>query len=408
MGSCFSKKTSSTALSPEPQDSDLKSGHQPANNTRNDQQAFKKEIFVIKHRPSHEIDRHSDQESENNPSAITGVRLRTSGCSKEDDCDRLSRCNSAGAQNTTRRRRYSRSKGSFDLGPNSNVNSNNDDDGDVGDDEDDDALNHHHRNRHRQPEIRVSSSRQSSSRERRISISPSRRSSSKDRRISISPSRRSESPFGSSVAASGSSSSRPAKMISVPATDKSNNAGVQQAVVGPVKRIHVKRNVSPARSNLRVFSDNQSKDQESSSREADHRRRSLVEIDNNAARCAHMRDTKRTRKLSRDLDMNPETIFEPSLGAGPGPGSGSGSGSSPPSYASLLLEDIHNFHKKNASVSTTPPAFALPECVNKACLIMEAVADLNANTGSLCLDDRWRNQTTIRNDSSGMAVNGLT
>ncbi|KAI3784383.1 hypothetical protein L1987_43482 [Smallanthus sonchifolius] len=395
MGACCSKDTNTTALTPAPQQSDLKSDHQQSHNTITEQQLVKKEIFVIKHRISHEIDRHSDKGSEKNPSATTstgtGARLRTSSCSKDEvdailvQCDRISRSNSAGAQsqNPNYRRRYSRSKRSFDLGVNTISNASNDDD--VDDDEDD-ALNHHH-HRQGQPEVRVSSSGRSSSKERRISISPSRRSSSKERRISISSSRRSESPFP--VAASDGSSNRPAKMVSVPATDKSNNAG-------PVKRIHVKRNVSPARSTVRVFTDYQSQEQDSNTREAG--RKSLVEIDNNAGRSARLRDTKRTRKLSRDLEVNPETVFNPSPSSSP----------SPPSYASLLLEDIHNFHKKNTNAAMTPPAFALPECVSKACLIMEAVADLNSNTSSLCSDDRWRNTTAIKKDSSGMAVDGRT
>ncbi|KAI3725751.1 hypothetical protein L1987_65543 [Smallanthus sonchifolius] len=400
MGACCSKNTNTTALTPAPQQSDLKSVHQQSHNTGSEQQLVKKEIFVIKHRISHEIDRHSDQGSEKNPSATTstGARLRTSSCSKDEvdailvQCDRVSRSNSAGAQsqNPNYRRRYSRSKRSFDLGVNIIANASNDNDNDV--DDEDDALNHHHHHHHDhhrqgQSEVRVSSSGRSSSKERRISISPSRRSSSKERRISISPSGRSESPFP--MAASGGSSNRPAKMVSVPATDKSSNAG-------PVKRIHVKRNVSPARSTVRVFTEYQSQEQDSNSNTREAERKSLVEIDNNAGRSARLRDTKRTRKFSWDLDVNPETVFDPS----PGP--------SPPSYASLLLEDIHNFHKKNTNAATTQPAFALPECVSKACLIMEAVADLNSNTSSLCSDDRWRNTTAIKKDSSGMAVDGRT
>ncbi|XP_076945098.1 uncharacterized protein At1g65710-like [Bidens hawaiensis] len=324
---------------------------------------FKKELFVIKYRVSHDIDRHSDQDSDKNL-----PRLRTPSFTKEDvdsilvQCHTLSRNSSAGTQNPSYRRRRSR--------PNSDCNTN----ADV----DDDAQDDHHRQ-----EFRVSSGRRSNSnsKERRISISPSRRSSSKERRISISPSRRSQSPFTLNPAVN-----RPAKMVSVPPTDKSSNVAVQQpAPVGPVKRIHVKRNVSPAR--IRVFADDISQDQESSSsREAAHRRKSLVEIDNNAGRSARPRDTKRTRRLSRDLDMNPVPVFEPSPSL------------SPPSYASLLLEDIQNFHKNTV---TTQPAFDLPECVSKACLIMEAVADMNSNTSSLCSDERWRN-TAMKKESSGM------
>lgn len=69
----------------------------------------------------------------------------------------------------------------------------------------------------------------------------------------------------------------------------------------------------------------------------------------------------RSSRLSRDLDINPETLSNPN-----------------PSYASLLLEDIHNFHQKSAPT----PAFLLPPCVTKACSILEAVADLNSTTSS--------------------------
>ncbi|KAJ6374952.1 hypothetical protein OIU77_000012 [Salix suchowensis] len=68
----------------------------------------------------------------------------------------------------------------------------------------------------------------------------------------------------------------------------------------------------------------------------------------------------RSARRSRDLDLNPETLLNPS-----------------PSYTALLLEDIQNFHQKN-----TPPSFSLPACVTKACSILEAVADLNSTTSS--------------------------
>ncbi|KAK1432490.1 hypothetical protein QVD17_09387 [Tagetes erecta] len=363
MGACFSTKpnttTATTAISPATQISDHKSDHQT---TTNDPQALKKEIFVIKHRVSHETDK--------NPNSTTATSTGTGAGAGAIQCDTLTRSNSAGAQNPIRRRRYSRSKRSFDLGFTSNANDN------ICNDDDDFGVNDEDEVRVR---VRVSSSTRCNSKERRISISPNRQCSNKDRRISISPTRRSESSFpNSNSGCSTVSASRPAKMVSVPATDKSNNnaGGVQvKRNVSPVKRIHVKRNVSPARrvTNRHVVDDN------CNIREVDHRRKSLVEIDNNAGRSVQARDCKRMRRLSRDMDMNPEAGFEPG----------------PSSYASLLLEDIQNFHKKNASASTTPPSFDLPECVNKACLIMEAVADLNSNTSSLCSDDRWRGKQML-------------
>lgn len=67
----------------------------------------------------------------------------------------------------------------------------------------------------------------------------------------------------------------------------------------------------------------------------------------------------RSSRLSRDLDINPETLANPNS-----------------SYTALLLEDIHNFHQNNAP----PASFPLPPCVTKACSILEAVADLNSST----------------------------
>ncbi|XP_024977615.1 uncharacterized protein At1g65710-like [Cynara cardunculus var. scolymus] len=441
MGSCFSKNNTTAALTTTSQQLELKSNPPQPQNPKTEQ-VVKKEIFVIKHRISHEIDRRPNEDDPNllNPSAVAGTgggaRVRTSSCSKEEvdailiQCGRLSRSNSAGAENPRRRRRYSGSKRSFDFDLNMGL-KNDDDDGD------DEALNHHHRRRHRQQGSRVSSpSSRRSSRERDFR---QQRSGNGGRRISISPSRRSESPIcsnsngGPAAAAAGGGSTRPMKMVPVPATDKSNNvggnAGSEQVVGGGVKRIHVKRNVavvsrtaaspprsrSPVRTNLRILSDDQSQEQwrqEINTRVAGHspyKRKSLAEIDNNAARSVQAKmvdeakmvamvenlklhqNIKRTQisRRSEDLDMNPETIFDPS----------------PPSYTSLLLEDIHNFHQKNTNsaaiaAATEPPPFSLPACVSKACSIMEAVADLNSNsntatTSSLFSDDSWRNPTPI-------------
>ncbi|XP_016505055.2 uncharacterized protein LOC107822983 [Nicotiana tabacum] len=60
------------------------------------------------------------------------------------------------------------------------------------------------------------------------------------------------------------------------------------------------------------------------------------------------------------------------------------------SYTELLLEDIQNFHQKSSN-----SAFSLPPCVTKACSILDAVADLNSSTSSSLSsafsDDRRRN-----------------
>ena len=49
------------------------------------------------------------------------------------------------------------------------------------------------------------------------------------------------------------------------------------------------------------------------------------------------------------------------------------------SYASLLLEDIQNYHQQSTSAAAAP-TFALPACVSKACSILDAVADLNSSS----------------------------
>jgi hypothetical protein len=69
----------------------------------------------------------------------------------------------------------------------------------------------------------------------------------------------------------------------------------------------------------------------------------------------------RSRRASRDFDQNPG------------------------SYTTQLLEDIHNYHQQSTSAApsaATPatPSFSLPECVAKACSIVEAVADLNSSS----------------------------
>ena len=67
----------------------------------------------------------------------------------------------------------------------------------------------------------------------------------------------------------------------------------------------------------------------------------------------------RSSRRSRDLDINPETLSNP-----------------PPSYTRLLLADIQNFHQQSSNAA----AVSLPQCVSKACSIVEAVADLNSTT----------------------------
>ncbi|KAL4585583.1 hypothetical protein LXL04_010206 [Taraxacum kok-saghyz] len=115
-------------------------------------------IRTIKHRISHEIDRHEDEDDPTalNPSSIAGdgqsrnsggSRTRTSSCTKEEvdailiQCGRFSRSNSAGSQNPNRRRRYLRSNTSYDFDLDTSLKN------DDGDDENDEAMNNHHRHR---------------------------------------------------------------------------------------------------------------------------------------------------------------------------------------------------------------------------------------------------------------------
>ncbi|WVY95166.1 hypothetical protein V8G54_034254 [Vigna mungo] len=452
----------------------------------------KKEIFIIKHRKSHD-DRERNSKSppcttQQNvttesmgditaqPAAtnIGVVGVRTSSCTKEEvdailiQCGRLSRSSSgnAVAASGEHRRRYSGSKRSYDFDHCDNDTISNDEDSkkananesnsDLCEDE-----RHQHRLRHRQsPSPRPSSQerrRRTPSRERE----QQQRSSSRERRVSRSPGRRSSENTPATARNNSNTSSRPGKMVSVPATvsslvmDKSNNngGGGESAATTGIKRITVKRNVgvasprsqSPARANgnaanaNKAFNENQQPPSlsRSSSRKAEqspYKRNPLSEIEpnslafphsaanNNSSRVQnkpkkefeteaiqrtnssrtaldkgmtvncktkmqqdgdikvqssitdnvvvktmvppgldnpkpHTLTRSRSSRRSRDLDLNPEALLNP-----------------PQSYASLLLEDIQNFHQK----STQP--VSLPACVTKACSILEAVADLNSNT----------------------------
>ncbi|XP_027368472.1 uncharacterized protein At1g65710 [Abrus precatorius] len=454
-----------------------------------DESQGKTEIFIIKHRKSHD-DREraskispciapSAEQGDANEEAIMGNRIapstpnmgvgvRTSSCTKEEvdailiQCGRLSR-SSSGKAATPSGRKYSGSKRSFDFDHCDNDAISAEDDqrkanGNDNNSEENDGVvvaseNRHHRPRHRQSPRRSSPSqgrRRTPSRERE------QQCSSRERRVSRSPGRRSsETNANASASNNNTSSTRPGKMVSVPATvsslvmDKSNNGGGESG-----KRIIVKRNVgdggngvvggsrsaaspraqSPARANgnvanAKVLGENQQQQQPSlsrnnSSRKAEqspYRRNPLNEVDSNTnngsskvqnkskieaegnqkpnGRVAlekgvsvdskpkgqHEEEIKvlssvpstgvdnlkpqgltrsRSSRRSRDLDINSEALVNP-----------------PPSYTSLLLEDIQNFHQKNPS-QPQQPSISLPACLSKACSILEAVADLNSTTSS--------------------------
>ncbi|KAL1566717.1 hypothetical protein AAHA92_02292 [Salvia divinorum] len=439
MGSCFSKKnvcasSPPPAALPDPPEK-LKSEAQPE---KKEETLVKKEIFIIKHRKSHEVERQRPEPEEKaevkkvdefvekgkNANGLDGgvgggpAAVRTSSCTKEEvdailiQCGRLSRSSSTGKAALSAEsggRKYSGSKRSYDF---DNDNRRCDDNNADGDDE---AVARERENRRR--ERRLSQGRRRTpSRERERDQAAQQRSGSRERsgsgggrRVSRSPGRRSESPITTHSGTNSNSSAangnpRPGKLVSVPAMamDKSTNAGGE--AVAAVKRIQVKRNAggdatrsaasprarSPAR--LRAQNDNQNQQQpislsRSNSRKAEHspyRINPLSEIDTNiisqVAPPQKLANTEqktagnnggglnvippavtrsRSSRLSRDLDINPETLTNPNS-----------------SYTALLLEDIHNFHQNNA------PPFPLPPCVTKACSILEAVADLNSSTAS--------------------------
>ncbi|XAR73628.1 hypothetical protein NMG60_11007664 [Bertholletia excelsa] len=297
MGSCFSKKTpicSSPAAFPDPPDRSNSSPSQVPEKKKEEPEPLKKEIFVIKHRKSHEIDRRSDEEkpksdqksisaasaslnssttsnygaadalniTANASNVISGgITVRTSSCTKEEvdailiQCGRLSRSSSTGkAALSCENKRYSGSKRSYDFDQDT---SNSDKDrkncDDVGDGGDDETLAeriHRHRQRSRQsrPPSSSPSRRRTPSRERdqQRSGSRERASSGGGRRVSRSPGRRSESPIvgNANNMSTNSTNGRPGKMVSVPALDKSNNGGmvVEAPSAAAIKRITVKRN----------------------------------------------------------------------------------------------------------------------------------------------------------------------
>ncbi|KZV53819.1 serine/arginine repetitive matrix protein 3-like [Dorcoceras hygrometricum] len=475
MGSCLSKKSvcvsssSSSSVVHSNQPERLKSNTQLEKNKAEEEETVKKEIFIIKHRKSQDRTLQSDVERKRDvdkgeesgekcrsvsgdSGAGNGVEIvaggggggvRTSSCTKEEldailiQCGRLSRSSSTGKAASLSEncgKRYSGSKRSFDFDAEGNSAA-------VDGDERDGVAgpgSESRRHRHR--------SRQSTGRRR----TPSRE---RERRVSRSPGRRSASPAprDGTNSCPATSGSKPAKMVSVPATDKSSNGCSEPDSNMAVKRIQVKRNAggdgavasrtasprtqSPAR--IKTSNENQSGQVQqplplsrSNSRKADispYRRNPLGEIDTNIMlqtplwkqntetnqivqgeaenklRCSnstnpncktkietqvnvvtsaseglqpvHSVIRSRSSRLSRELDINPETLSNPVVS----------------SYTSLLLEDIQNFHQKNAS----PVGFTLPPCVTKACSILEAVADLNSTTSSnVSNSDRQRNPVT--------------
>ncbi|KAK8694510.1 hypothetical protein V6N13_072059 [Hibiscus sabdariffa] len=371
MGVCFSKKNTSSHHNPQPRsqpqpqpgavplssavaplaaETILKVEAEPNIHQVTEEQVVKasqeeslvkKEVFIIKHRKSHDKDKRSPpppqnppQSKENEPASsasteggvcnINTAAVRTSSCTKEEvdailiQCGRLSRSNSSGK---TPSRKYSGSKRSFDfdcendneIGAATSTDYGSRKKGNESVREDEDRPR-------RRPSSRSSSQgrRRTPSREReqQQQRSGSRERSSNGsgggRRVSRSPGRRSENSEGNGTNTA-SGTNRPGKMVSVPPTvsslamDKSIN-GVEAVTTtaNGVKRISVKRNVgespvrtaasprsrSPARNNpnannTKGCNENQQQPalSRSSSRKAEHspyRRNPLSEIDPNS------------------------------------------------------------------------------------------------------------------------------
>uniref|UniRef100_A0A7N0TKV9 Uncharacterized protein n=1 Tax=Kalanchoe fedtschenkoi TaxID=63787 RepID=A0A7N0TKV9_KALFE len=395
-----------------------------------EEDVVKKEIFVIKHRKSHSHDKLLQQEAQiqkATPEAQgraekmgLGTPVRTSSCTRDEvdailiQCGRLSRSSSA---NTPAGKKYSGSKRSFDF------------DNEVGVKDEDDELEKVGTLR-RQSRSRSSPSkpgrRRTPSRERDRD-STQQRSGSRERtsvagngrRVSRSPGRRSDTPVGAAGSESGGNGgARPGKLVSVPASVTSS-LGAANEQQGSVRRVAVKRDVRSPRSQ----SPAQSRQQpltlsRSNSRKTDQspfRRNPLSELDNNPSSQTLRKSSQNQNQSQEDagcrslsakraaatkveckvVESKPKSIqatdsLQPKLnrsrswsrswdldelsgGANPSPNP---NGSS---YAAILLEDIQNFHQKS---SNTNVAFALPQCVSKACSILEAVADLNSTTSS--------------------------
>ncbi|KAK4747606.1 hypothetical protein SAY87_014192 [Trapa incisa] len=306
MGTCFSKKDSSScssaaapaaapasckqaaaAVAPRAADSPARKrplapqSKQTASETEEDG-IVKKEIFIIKHRKSHDRDisgrvaaspassdpnekhgaqvdsgcsRDASEASSNNAGAAAavaalaaGTGIRTSSCTKEEvesiliQCGRLSHSNSSSGKpaaasscpsSASRSRRYSGSKRSYDFDHPNETDGVRNIASEAGGVFDEDERQHHRQSR---PSPRHGNRRRTPSRER----DQQRSGSTERRRVSRSPGRRSEI---TSAPASGTESQKPGKLVSVPATVPSSTEPPSNPAATTVRRISVKRNV---------------------------------------------------------------------------------------------------------------------------------------------------------------------
>ncbi|KAF2314781.1 hypothetical protein GH714_033540 [Hevea brasiliensis] len=374
----------------------------------------KKEIFVIKHRTSHDREKLAPPQKDiglveenrvasalpsstnTNPSAgdvkignnDSTMVMRTSSCAKEEvdailiQCGRLSRSNSFGAGKApSSGRKYSGHKRSYDLdhndqdqdveiAPASTYNprkSNADEDNEMA------ADRRQHRQRHRHsgrssPSSSSQGRRRTPSREREQRSGSRERgsgSSSSGRRVSRSPGRRSETtPTANSNGSSNANNTttttnRPGKMVSVPATvssltmDKSKN-GVESQTGTAIKRISVKRNVGDsAMSNSRGAASPRSQSPAQMQKpNADINNRPVAQGTNCRGSSNTVKEAPVIVEETEVPDLKPQTLTRSR-------------------HTEFSPKEHHD-----------PPSFSVPLCVTKACSILEAVADLNSTTSS--------------------------
>nr|CBG76427.1 OO_Ba0013J05-OO_Ba0033A15.14 [Oryza officinalis] len=371
-------------------------------------------------------------EEEAKPVVVSRVPVRTSSCTKEEvdailiQCGRLSRSSSssgkvASGEGGGGHRRYSGSKRSYDFDRERRGGSGVDDDCDW---ERQGAAVSRPSPRRRTPE-------------RKRSGSHERSGGSGSRRVSRSPGRRADSV---PATASGERASRqqPGKMVSVPAREKGRAPSPVPAASG--KRCPSPRSNSPARAGA-AGNENAAAQpahgpslSRSSSRKAEHspyRRNPMAELDENTLANHHNSNNNgRPQKkptesggalpqkvaerakdqvaASRTAAKEKQEIVEVPVASSDTKGRTSGRmkathsvsivaesvvnqkgrssrrssrdfDNNGNSYASLLLEDIQNYHQSTGAAAPAP-SFSLPACVSKACSILEAVADLNSSS----------------------------
>ncbi|BAS90187.1 uncharacterized protein At1g65710 [Oryza sativa Japonica Group] len=383
-----------------------------------------------------EAKRPAPEEEEAKPVVVSRVPVRTSSCTKEEvdailiQCGRLSRSSSssgkvASGEGGGGHRRYSGSKRSYDFDRERR--------GGGGGGVDDDC------DWERQGAAVSRPSPRRRTPERKRSGSHERSGGSGSRRVSRSPGRRADSV---PATASGERASRqqPGKMVSVPAREKGRAPSPVPAASG--KRYPSPRSNSPARAGA-AGNENAAAQlahgpslSRSSSRKAEHspyRRNPMAELDENTLGNHHScnnngRPQKKPTEsggalpqkvaewakdqvaASRTAAKEKQEIVEVPVASSDTKGGNSGRmkathsvsivaesvvnqkgrssrrsshdfDNNGNSYASLLLEDIQNYHQQSTGSAAAPaPAFSLPACVSKACSILEAVADLNSSS----------------------------